>query len=66
MKHKYGNSVARLQCARGDKIIVRITMHIQKIPIHKLSRSKTLKHSKFTLTDIKEKHVDIFMVPRRH
>ena len=40
VKHRHGNSVESLQCARVDKLIIYVTMHKQKAPIYKLSRSK--------------------------
>ena len=65
VKHRHGNSVARLQCVRVNKLIIYITMHKQKAPIYMLSHSKAPKHSKFRLTNIQEKPVDFFMVPHR-
>ena len=55
--------MASLQRARVNKLIIYFTVHKQKAPINKLSRSNAPKRSKFKLTDIREKPVDFFMVP---
>ena len=39
VKQKHDNSVASLQCACANKLIIYITMHKQKAPIYKLSCS---------------------------
>ena len=41
LKHRHANSVASVQCARVNKLIIYITMHKQKPLIYKLSRRKT-------------------------
>ena len=56
VKHRHSNSVANLM------LITYITMHKQKALVYKLSRSKAPKHSKFRLTDIREKPVAFFYV----
>ena len=52
VRHRHGNSVTILQCARINKSIIYVCK--QKAPIYKLSLSKAPKPSKFRVTDIQE------------
>ena len=46
VEHRHGNSVASLQYARVNKLIISITLHKQKAPINRLSRRKAFKAPK--------------------
>ena len=59
-EHKHGNLVASFECARVDKLIIYISMCMEKAPIYKLSHNSVPKHSIFRLTDMREKPTDFF------
>ena len=67
VKHRHGNSVASLPCAHANKFIIYITIHKLKAHIYKLTSIKAPKHSRFRLTDTREKIggklVEFSMIP---
>ena len=65
IEQKHDNQVASLSVhANFKESNIYVTMHKEKAPII-MHRSKAPKHSKFSVTDIREKPVDLFNATTR-